>query len=146
MKIVKKIPELDSTMRLQVEAFRAGRKPSVLFLNRDHDKYFDDLEKFKVMEIDQGTVVFKDIETAEMILRGELGKALGYGVNTKPPKGTGINITAYIGDVPVIDIQATKGNEETVRQAAMKIAGEGCVIKYRSNQEVVSERRKGQCR
>lgn len=133
-------------MRLQVKAFIEGRKPSVLFLNRDPEKYFDNLVDYKTMEIDQGIVVFQDFDIAEMILRGELGKALGYGVNEKPPKGTGINITAYIGDVPVIDIQTTKGNEEKVRQAAMKIAGEGCIIKYRSNQEVVTERRKGQCR
>ena len=146
MKIVKKIPELEATMRLQVKAFIEGRKPSVLFLNRDPEKYFDNLNDYKTMEIDQGIVVFQDFDIAEMILRGELGKALGYGVNEKPPKGTGINITAYIDGIPVIDIQATKGNEEKVRQAAMKIAGEGCIIKYRSNQEVVTERRKGQCR
>ena len=143
VKRIKKVPEREDTMRLQVEAFLDGRKPSVLFLNRDPEKYFNNLEDFKVMEIDQGIVVFKDMEIALMIERGELGKALGYGVNNKPPKGTGINITAYIGDVPVVDIQASKGNEDRVIEAAKKIAGPDCTIRYRTNNEVLKDRKCG---
>ena len=133
-------------MRKQVEAFLEGRKPAVLFLKRDPEKYFGDrLDSFKKFEIDQGVVVYKDDATKKLITKGHIGMALGYGVDSKPPKGTGVNLTSYAKDgTPVVDIQVdvTDKDWKIARDCALYIAGEGSSWEFRSLQDVNDERNK----
>jgi hypothetical protein len=144
MKDVNKTPEREDTMIKQVIAFLEGRKPAVLFLNRDPEKYFGDrLDSFKRMTIDQGVVVYKDDETKALIKKGSIGIALGYGVDHKPEKGKAVNLTAYSSDgVPVIDIQVDVNDKswKTARDAALYIAGTGSYWDFRTIQEVNRER------
>ena len=135
--MIRKPPELDMSMQAQCKAFLDGRKPAVLFLNRDASDY---LTGHKLVMIDQGEVVYESDETLELINSGHIGLALGYGVDDKP-KGSTTSCTAYDSEGNhVIDIM-TDGSK-VIEDAALKIAGEGGSITYRSSGDVVNERRK----
>jgi hypothetical protein len=132
--MIKKIPELCVSMQAQCKAFLEGRKPAVLFLNRDAPNY---LPGYKFIPIDQGDVVYDSEETLDLIKNGDIGLALGYGINHKP--GGTLTCTSYdIDGNHVVDIM-TDGRKE-VEEAALRIAGEGGSIIYRQSGEVVSER------
>ena len=131
-----KAKELPSATRLQVEAFLDGRKPSVLFMNNDAKDYLPD---YPVYQTEQGQLVYSDVKHLDMFKEGDIGLALGYGINRKPGKKCKA-VTAYSKDgVAIVDIM-TDGRKE-VEDAAKRIAGDG-YIKYRGANEIVHERRK----
>lgn len=130
-----KAKELPSSTQLQVEAFLDGRKPSVLFMNNDAKEYLPEHEFYQT---DQGQLVCSNKKYLDMYLSGHIGNALGYGISSKPGK-TGMAVTAYSKEgVPIVDIM-TDGRKE-VEEAAKLIAGDG-YIEYRSQNEIVHERR-----
>ena len=130
-----KAKELPTSTELQVEAFLDGRKPSVLFMNNDAERY---LPGRAFYQTDQGQFVYSDDKYLEMYKNGDIGNALGYGISEKPGK-TGMAVTAYSnGGVAIVDIM-TDGRKE-VEEAAKRIAGDG-YIKYRSQNDIVHERR-----
>lgn len=130
-----KTPELSMSLQLQAKAFKEGRKPAVLFLARDSGMY---LPGQWFISIDQGDVVYDSEETLSLIKNGDLGFALGYGINKKVKGGKTISAYDKEGNL-VIDI-VTDGSK-TVEDAALKIAGEGGYFVERTPQEVLNERR-----
>jgi hypothetical protein len=128
-----KAPELSRSVELQVEAFLDGRKPAVLFMEADADKYLKD---YKCHPLEGGDFVYNSEESLDLALSGHLGLALGYGIDFKPKSQV---LTAFTREGLVIVDIMTDGRK-AVELAAQKIAGDG-YIKYRSVNEVVGERR-----
>ena len=130
------VPEKEETLAAQIDLFRKGQRPAVLFT--EGKKPPKRLPKgAKTAELQEGKLMYRDAETLQLAQSGRLGEALGYGISTKPESDT--VVTARNKDGVVVQDVVTDGSR-SVLDAAQQAAGEGGTVETRPAIEALRER------
>lgn len=132
------IPEPVATLDAQITALAEGRKPGVL-LTPGEPAPTAIPPGVKVADIPgQGTLLYRDDATLQAALSGQMGVALGYGIDQKPAGATDV-VTARAPDGTVIQDVATDGRPQ-VQQAAQAVAGPEGTVETRPIEQALGER------
>jgi len=131
-------PEPKETLQAQVTALNAGNKPAILLTPGEAmpEGLANDIKTADIPG--RGTLLYKDDATLQQALNGELGQALGYGINEKPTD-TNQTITARDANGTVIQDVLTDGSQQ-VLDAAQQVAGNTGTVEQRSAEEAINER------
>lgn len=130
-------PEPQETLQAQVDSFIKGNKPAILLT--DGEAVPDNLPDDVKMEIvEDGLLIYRDDEVLKLAQNGQIGEALGYGIDKKPA-GTNETVTARDEKGTVIQDVLTDGSQE-VLDAAAEVAGEDGTVEVRTAEEAIEER------
>lgn len=137
-RVVDPVPEKPETIRAQVEAMLAGRKPAVLITPGEEMPKVP--EGYQAVDVPRGTLILEkgdDVTLRQAQSDRTLGHALGYGRGSIPA----INrvVTARnSGGVVVADIQSPP-NWRVLKQAR-DLAGPGGTVEKRTVEDALAER------
>lgn len=131
-------PERPESMQAQMEAFADGRKPGVLFTPGEEQPELPEGAHSAVIP-DHGVLYYRDPETLTQAMNGQLGQALGYGIDEKPASDA--TVTARDKNGTVIQDVLTDGRQEVI-DAATQVAGAEGSVEVRSAVEAMEERHK----
>jgi hypothetical protein len=131
-------PEPVETLNAQLNALADGRKPGVLLTPGEP---LPNALPQGVKSADvpgRGTLLYRDDSTLHAALNGQMGTALGYGIDEKPADATHA-VTARDEQGNVIQDVATDGSK-SVLQAAKNVAGPGGTVEVRPVADAMVER------
>jgi hypothetical protein len=131
-------PEPIETLNAQLNALAEGRKPGVLLTPGEPLPATLPPDVRVAMVPNRGMLLYRDDATLQAALNGQMGTALGYGIDEKPGDATHV-VTARDQNGTVIQDVATNGNPK-VQQAAAAVAGSGGTVEVRPVQEAMGER------
>ncbi|MBN9127231.1 MAG: hypothetical protein J0I90_06575 [Nitrosospira sp.] len=131
-------PEPVETLNAQLNALAEGRKPGVLLTPGEPLPAALPPDVRIAMVPNRGMLLYRDDATLQAALNGQMGTALGYGIDEKPGGATQV-VTARDPNGTVIQDVATDGNP-AVQQAAAAVAGPGGSVEVRPVQEAMAER------
>ncbi|MBN9123247.1 MAG: hypothetical protein J0I60_00745, partial [Nitrosospira sp.] len=131
-------PEPVETLNAQLNALAEGRKPGVLLTPGEPLPAALPPDVKVAMVPNRGMLLYRDDATLQAALNGQMGAALGYGIDEKPRSATQV-VTARDPNGTVIQDVATDGNPQ-VQQAAAAVAGPGGSAEVRPVQEAMAER------
>ncbi|SEL25761.1 hypothetical protein [Nitrosovibrio tenuis] len=134
----KPTPEPIQTLNAQLNALGEGRKPGVL-LTLGEPMPHTLPPGVKAAEVPgRGTLLYRDDATLQAAMNGQMGTALGYGIDEKPAQADQV-VTARDKNGTVIQDVATDGNP-AVQQAAATVAGPNGSVEVRPVEEAMGER------
>lgn len=126
------------TLNAQLNALAEGRKPGMLLTPGEPMPHALP-PGVKAAEIPgRGVLLYRDEETLQAALNGQMGTALGYGIDEKPAQTNQV-VTARDANGTVIQDVATDGRPE-VAQAATAVAGPNGTVETRPIQDAMGER------
>jgi len=131
-------PEPVETINAQLNALAEGRKPGVLLTPGEPLPAALPPDVRIAMVPNRGMLLYRDDATLQAALNGQMGTALGYGIDEKPGRATQV-VTARDPNGTVIQDVATDGNP-AVQQAAATVAGPGGSVEVRPVQQAMAER------
>ena len=131
-------PEPVETLNAQLNALAEGRKPGVLLTPGEPLPATLPPDVRIAMVPNRGMLLYRDDATLQAALNGQMGTALGYGIDEKPGGATQV-VTARDPNGTVIQDVATDGNPQ-VQQATATVAGPGGSVEVRPVQEAMAER------
>lgn len=131
-------PEPVETLNAQLNALAEGRKPGVLLTPGEPLPAALPPDVRIAMVPNRGMLLYRDDATLQAALNGQMGAALGYGIDEKPADATHV-VTARDQNGAVIQDVATDGNP-AVQHAAAAVAGPGGSVEVRPVQEAMAER------
>ncbi|MDN5934955.1 MAG: hypothetical protein L0H75_02110, partial [Nitrosospira sp.] len=131
-------PEPVKTLNAQLNALAAGNKPGMLLTPGEPmpDALPDGAQAAEIPG--RGTLLYRDDAILQAALNGQMGEALGYGIDEKPGDATHV-VTARDENGTVIQDVATDGGKP-VLQAAKDVAGKDGSVEVRPVQEAMAER------
>lgn len=131
-------PEPVETLNAQLNALAAGNKPGVLLTPGEPAPAILP-PGVKAAEIPgRGTLLYRDDATLQSALNGQMGMALGYGIDEKPATATHA-VTARDQNGTVIQDVATDGRPD-VMHAATAVAGPNGSVEVRPIEQAMAER------
>lgn len=131
-------PEPVETLNAQLNALAAGNKPGML-LTPGEPMPAALPEGVQAADIPgRGTLLYRDDAILQAALNGQMGTALGYGIDEKPD-GADHVVTARDENGTVIQDVATDGNPQ-VEQAAAAVAGPDGSVEVRPIEHAMVER------
>ncbi|RMH34824.1 MAG: hypothetical protein D6694_14980, partial [Gammaproteobacteria bacterium] len=129
------IPEPESAIKAQLDAFKEGRKPAVLITPGSPMPEIP--QGAMVADIPEGKLIYRDVSALRDALNGKLGDVLGYGINQKPQSDT--VVTARDKEGRVVQDVLTDGRPEVI-EAAKAAAGAGGSVQVRTAEDALQER------
>lgn len=137
-------PEAPATIAAQLEAFKAGRKPAVLFTPGESipgDVLSSAPRGAKIADIPGvGRLLYTDPETLKLARSGRMGDALGYGVPEKPAAATQVVTARNDAGTPIQDVAVTPETHAPVTAAAEQVAGPQGSVETRPIEGALQER------
>lgn len=133
-------PEPQATIQAQTNAFIAGNKPALLITTGESlpTNLPNDIKTADIPN--RGTLIYRDDKSLQQALNGNMGEALGYGINEKPAQATGV-VTARDEQGNVIQDVASDGRQSVI-DAAQQVAGNG-TVQTRPIEAAMAERQAG---
>jgi len=133
-------PEPKATLDAQTTAFIEGTKPALLITEGEAlpQNLPNDIKTAVIPN--RGTLIYRDDISLQQALNGNMGEALGYGINEKPAQPTSV-VTARDANGTVIQDVATDGRQSVI-DAATKVAGNG-TVEVRPIEAALAEREAG---
>ena len=141
------MPEAPATLAAQLDRFRTGQRPAVLFTPGDADPLLMDGEVLTPTE--QGRVLHNpatlSVEAVTKAAReNRMGELLGYGVPAKPstlnPQPSFVVTQRDAQGTPVNDVVATPATAPQVATALQQQARPGDTLEVRPPEQVIDER------
>lgn len=130
-------PEPVETLNAQLNALAAGNKPGMLLTPGEPMPHTLPPGVRSAEIPGRGTLLYRDDATLQAAMNGQMGTALGYGIDEKPV--TDQVVTARDANGAVIQDVATDGSK-SVLQAAKDVAGPRGSVEVRPVQDAMVER------
>lgn len=128
-------PDPACVIEAQIDALLDGRKPAVLIPNGSKVPKLPD--SVKSVTIPDGVFVYKDSHYLHMALCGDMGNALGYGIDQKPIAMD--VVTAKDSRGRIVQEVVTDGRESVI-EAARRTAGNNGSVTTRNIFDVLIDR------
>lgn len=135
-------PEPIATLNAQLNALAAGDKPGMLLTPGEPmpTELPDGIQAAEILG--RGTLLYRDEATLQSALDGQMGTAIGYGIDEKPADADQV-VTARDANGTVIQDVATDDGNKSVLNAAAAVAGPDGTIESRPIEHAMAERAAG---